>query len=65
MYKFTFKINEKDIFYSTMNYNKSRVTYLFDIIFTFAAFIIVIYNIINKTFSNFTSYAIYKITISC
>ena len=54
MYKFTFKINEKDIFYSTMNYNKSRVTYLFDIIFTFAAFIIVIYNIINKTFSNFS-----------
>ena len=55
MYKFSFKINAKDIFYSTMNYNKSRASYLFDIIFTLAAFVIVIYNIINKTFSNFNT----------
>lgn len=53
MYKFSFKINEKDIFNSTMNYNKSRATYFFDIIFTFVAFVIVVYNILNKTFSNF------------
>ncbi|MBP3200477.1 MAG: hypothetical protein J6M39_02365 [Lachnospiraceae bacterium] len=56
MYSFNFKINEKDIFNSTMNYNKSRITYLFDIIFTLAAFIIIIYNLLNKTFSNFNIY---------
>ena len=56
MYSFKFKINEKDIFNSTMNYNKSRITYLFDIIFTLAAFIIILYNLINKTFSNFNIY---------
>ena len=56
MYSFNFKINEKDIFNSTMNYNKSRITYLFDIIFTLAAFIIILYNLINKTFSNFNIY---------
>ena len=56
MYSFKFKINEKDIFNSTMNYNKSRITYLFDIIFTLVAFIIIIYNLLNKTFSNFNIY---------
>lgn len=53
MYKFTFKINEKDIFNSTMNYNKSRITFLFDIVFTFTAIGVTLYNIINKSFFSF------------
>ena len=61
MYKFSFTINEKDIFDSSMNYSKSRVTYLFDIIFTAVAFIIVIYNLLNNTFSNFNK--IYQILL--
>lgn len=56
MYKFSFTINEKDIFNSSMNYNKSRITYLFDIIFTSVAFIIVIYNLLNNTFSSFNKF---------
>ena len=56
MYKFSFTINEKDIFNSSMNYNKSRFTYLFDIIFTSVAFIIVIYNLLNNTFSSFNKF---------
>ncbi len=61
MYKFTFKINEKDIFNSTMNYNKSRITFLFDIIFTLVAFGVTIYSIINKTF--FTFNTVYQVLL--
>ena len=50
MYKFTFKINENDIFNSTMNYNKSRITFLFDIVFTLTSIGVTAYNIINKNF---------------
>ena len=53
MYKFTFKINEQDIFNSTMNYNKSRITFLFDIVFTLTSIGVTAYNIINKNFFNF------------
>jgi hypothetical protein len=56
MYSFSFKIDEKDIFNSTLNYNRGRVTFFFDIIFTFAALIIILYNLINKTFNNFNIY---------
>ena len=56
MYSFIFKINKTDIFNSTMNYNKSRITYLFDIIFTIVAFIIIVYNILNNNFLNFNIY---------
>ena len=53
MYKFTFKINEQDIFNSTMNYNKSRITFLFDIVFTITSIGVTTYNIINKNFFSF------------
>lgn len=53
MYKFTFKINENDIFNSTMNYNKSRITFLFDIVFTLTSIGVTAYNIINKNFFSF------------
>lgn len=50
MYKFTIKITQEDLFQSSLNFVKHSKTFLFDLIFTFAAIIITIYTIINGSF---------------
>lgn len=50
MYKFTVKITQEDLFQSSLNFVKHSKTFLFDLIFTFAAIIITIYIIINGSF---------------
>lgn len=50
MYKFTLKITQDDLFKSSLNYVKHSKTFLFDLIFTFAAIIATIYTILTGSF---------------
>lgn len=50
MYKFTIQITQDDLFKSSLNFVKHSKTFFFDIIFTFAAIIITLYTIFNRSF---------------
>ena len=50
MYKFTFKINQDDLFQSSLNFIKHSKTFFFDVIFTAVAIIATIYTLINQSF---------------
>ena len=50
MYSFNFKITHKDLFDSSMNFNKSKFRFIFNLLFTFAFIALLVYSIYTKTF---------------
>ena len=65
MYKFTFSLNDKDLFNSTINYNFSSKTIIFDSIFTIVAVLSTIYTLISGMFFKLTVLYRILLIISC
>ncbi len=63
MYKFTFKINEKDIFDSSMNFNRKWINMIFDCFITFGSLIVLIYCIVTKAIYNFNIFQIIMLVV--
>lgn len=63
MYKFTFKINEKDIFDSSMNFNRKWINMIFDYFITFASLAVLIYCIATKAIYNFNIFQIVMLVV--
>ena len=63
MYKFTFKINEKDIFDSSMNFNRKWVNMIFDCLVTFLSLAVLIYCIVTKAIYNFNIFQIVMLIV--
>ena len=65
MYKFTFKITHDDLFKSSLNYVKHSRTFLFDLIFTFAAIIATIYTLVTGSFFDLSNLKKFLILFCC
>lgn len=63
MYKFKFKINEIDIFNSSMNYKKKWINLIFDCFVTFASLIIIIYSIVSGLIFKFSIFQVVMLII--
>lgn len=63
MYKFKFKINEIDIFNSSMNYKKKWINLIFDCFVTFTSLIIIIYSIVSGLIFKFSIFQVVMLII--
>ena len=64
MYKFNFKINEKDIFNSSMNFNKKWINMIFDCFITFLSLAVLIYCIASGAIYRFNIFQIVLLIVS-
>ena len=65
MYSFKFFLKADDIFRSTINFHKRSKAFIFDIIFTTLALLILLYSLLSKTFFTLSIFRKIVLIFSC